>query len=97
MYVVLTKKTSDLFECPCRLWFGMSACMYVWNDKQTSLAKAPHPHVMGAISIDDRIEASGMPILLPRADGHFGQVLQHANWWSVSGKLRCAVSVRKTK
>ncbi|CAM9288458.1 unnamed protein product [Ectocarpus sp. 6 AP-2014] len=56
------------------------------------LAKSPHPNVIGAIAIDDREAAVGMPILLPRAHGDFGQVLNDGDW-SMAQKLSCLQQV----
>ncbi|CAN0390832.1 unnamed protein product [Ectocarpus sp. 12 AP-2014] len=44
------------------------------------LAKNPHPDIIRAVSIDDRAAAVGMPLLLPRAHGDFGQVLIYGGW-----------------
>ncbi|CAM9436192.1 unnamed protein product [Ectocarpus sp. 8 AP-2014] len=44
------------------------------------LTKNLHPNIIRAVSIDDRAAAVGMPILLPRANGDFGQVLNYGGW-----------------
>ncbi|CAB1099439.1 unnamed protein product [Ectocarpus sp. CCAP 1310/34] len=51
------------------------------------LAKDPHRNIVGAVSIDDRAAAVGMPIFLPRAHSDFGQVLNYGGW-AMADKLR---------
>ena len=53
-----------------------------------SLVNNPHPNIIGTVAIDDRVAAVDMPILLPRANGDFEQVLKHGGW-TMPAKLRC--------